>query len=105
MSLSPVIASRATATPGGNAFHISSINFADDMYSCLDGAEALVIATEWPQFANADLAEIRKRLRTPLVFDGRNLLDPDSAAGQGLEYYSVGRSPTQATAKAASVTE
>ncbi len=68
-----------------------SITYAEDMYSCLDGAEALVIATEWSEFAHADLAEIRERLRTPLVFDGRNLLDPTTAMNQGLEYYSVGR--------------
>ena len=65
--------------------------FGPDMLSCLDGADALVIATEWPQFANVDLSEIKKRLRTPLVFDGRNLLDPESAAAAGLEYHSVGR--------------
>ena len=65
--------------------------FGPDMLSCLDGADALVIATEWPQFANADLSEIKKRLRTPLVFDGRNLLDPGSAAAAGIEYHSIGR--------------
>ena len=65
--------------------------FGPDMLSCLDGADALVIATEWPQFANVDLSEIKKRLRTPLVFDGRNLLDPGSAAAAGIEYHSIGR--------------
>ncbi|MCU0794631.1 MAG: UDP-glucose/GDP-mannose dehydrogenase family protein [Akkermansiaceae bacterium] len=67
------------------------ISFTDDPYACLDGADALVIATEWPQFAAVDLNEIRKRLRTPLVFDGRNLLDPKDAAAAGLEYFSIGR--------------
>jgi UDPglucose 6-dehydrogenase len=61
------------------------------MLSCLDVADALVIATEWPQFANVDLTEIKKRLRTPLVFDGRNLLDPESARAAEIEYHSVGR--------------
>lgn len=78
------------------------ISYADDMYSCLDGAEALIIATEWPEFAHADLAEVSQRLRTPLVFDGRNLLDPSSAASQGLEYHSVGRCPALASPAAAS---
>jgi UDPglucose 6-dehydrogenase len=68
-----------------------ALTFGPDMLSCLDGADALVIATEWPQFANVDLAEIKKRLRTPLVFDGRNLLDPESARAAEIEYHSVGR--------------
>lgn len=63
----------------------------EDMYDALDGADALVIATEWPQFANADLHEIAKRLRTPLVFDGRNLLDPADTIAAGLEYECIGR--------------
>jgi len=65
--------------------------YAEDMYSCLDGADVLIIGTEWPQFANADLAEVKKRLRTPLIFDGRNLFDPDKVASQGIEYHSIGR--------------
>lgn len=67
------------------------ITYADDMYSCLEGAEALVIGTEWPEFTNADLSELKSRMHTPLVFDGRNLLDPQTMASQGIEYYSVGR--------------
>lgn len=68
-----------------------SISYHSDMYETLDGADALVIGTEWPAFAKADLAEIKKRLRTPLVFDGRNLIDPKDAKAAGLEYYSIGR--------------
>jgi len=67
------------------------IRYTDDMYAALDGADALVIATEWPQFAAADASEIKSRLRTPLVFDGRNLLDPADASAAGLEYFSIGR--------------
>jgi UDPglucose 6-dehydrogenase len=65
--------------------------YAEDMYSCLEGADVLIIGTEWPQFANADLADVKKRLRTPLIFDGRNLFDPDKVASQGIEYHSIGR--------------
>jgi UDPglucose 6-dehydrogenase len=67
------------------------ISYHEDMYETLDGADALVIGTEWPAFAKADLLEIKKRLRTPLVFDGRNLIDPMDAKAAGLEYYSIGR--------------
>ncbi len=67
------------------------ITYHADLYDTLDGADALVIATEWPAFAKVDLTEIRKRLRTPLVFDGRNLLDPKDAEAANLEYHSIGR--------------
>jgi UDPglucose 6-dehydrogenase len=67
------------------------ISYHEDMYETLEGADALVIGTEWPAFAKADLLEIKKRLRTPLVFDGRNLIDPMDAKAAGLEYYSIGR--------------
>ena len=67
------------------------ISYAADVLSALDGADALVIATEWPQFANASLSEVKARLRTPLVFDGRNLLDPAAATNAGIEYHSIGR--------------
>jgi len=68
-----------------------SLTYGEDMYACLDGADALIIATEWPEFANADLNELKSRMRSPLIFDGRNLLDPQTVAAQGIEYYSVGR--------------
>ncbi|MEM1082627.1 MAG: UDP-glucose/GDP-mannose dehydrogenase family protein [Verrucomicrobiota bacterium] len=67
------------------------ISYTEDMYEALDGADALVIATEWPQFATADLEEVAKRLRTPLVFDGRNLLDPEDIKAAKLEYHAIGR--------------
>lgn len=67
------------------------ITFADDIYSCVEGAEALIIATEWPEFANANLSEIREKMSANLIFDGRNLLDPVTAENQGFEYHSIGR--------------
>jgi UDPglucose 6-dehydrogenase len=67
------------------------ISCAPDMFAALDGADALVVATEWSQFATADMTEVKRRLRTPLVFDGRNLLDPADARAAGLEYHAVGR--------------
>ncbi|RYZ70976.1 MAG: UDP-glucose/GDP-mannose dehydrogenase family protein, partial [Proteobacteria bacterium] len=67
------------------------ITYHTDLYETLDGADALVIATEWPAFAKIDLTEIKKRMRTPLVFDGRNLLDPKDAKAAEVEYISIGR--------------
>ena len=72
------------------------ITFAKDMYECVEGAEALIIATEWPEFANANLAEVREKMSSNLLFDGRNLLNSDSAAQQGFEYISIGRPATEA---------
>jgi GDP-mannose 6-dehydrogenase len=88
-----VVAHDPMAMPAARRRHAlwSGLRFAADPLGAVAGADALVIATEWPQFANVDLSEIKKRMRTPLVFDGRNLLDPESAAAAGLEYHSVGR--------------
>lgn len=55
------------------------------------GAEALIIATEWPEFTFVDLGELRDAMRAPLVFDGRNLLDPSAAAAYGFQYRGIGR--------------
>ena len=59
--------------------------------AAVEDAEALVIATEWKEFAAVDLAEVKKHMHTPLIFDGRNLLDPDRARSLGFTYTSVGR--------------
>jgi UDPglucose 6-dehydrogenase len=64
---------------------------AADMYAALAGADALVICTEWNEFRSPDFAEIRARLKAPLIFDGRNLFRPEQMAREGFEYHSVGR--------------
>lgn len=63
----------------------------NDKYECLNGAYALVICTEWDEFRSADLAEIRKRIGTPLVIDGRNIIEPEHARTAGLTYQGIGR--------------
>ena len=65
--------------------------FANSALEALDGAEALVIATEWPEFANIDLETVKQKLTTPMVFDGRNLFDPATMAKLGFHYHSIGR--------------
>jgi UDPglucose 6-dehydrogenase len=62
-----------------------------DQYATLDGADALVICTEWNEFRSPDFAEIRRRLRAPVIFDGRNLFRPQQMTAEGFEYHSVGR--------------
>ena len=60
-------------------------------YDALDGADALVILTDWQEFRNPDFEIIAKRLRKPVIFDGRNLYEPQVVRKAGFEYYSIGR--------------
>ena len=68
-----------------------AIEFADDAYATMRGADALVILTDWKEFAQLDLRRVRNLLRNPLVVDGRNLYTPKQVAEAGLYYHSVGR--------------
>ena len=68
-----------------------AIDYVTDAYRALDGADALVVCTEWNEFRRPDFDRIRKQLAQPLVFDGRNLWDPKRMAELGVEYYSIGR--------------
>jgi UDPglucose 6-dehydrogenase len=60
--------------------------------AALDDADALVIVTEWHVFRSPDFASIKQRLASPVIFDGRNLYEPDHMAEQGFIYHSIGRS-------------
>ncbi|HEX5768964.1 MAG TPA: UDP-glucose/GDP-mannose dehydrogenase family protein [Burkholderiales bacterium] len=63
----------------------------DSALAALEGADALVIVTEWQEFRSPDFAAIRERLKVPAIFDGRNLYDPAVLKGLGIEYYPIGR--------------
>jgi len=69
----------------------SAIKFADSPYAAAHGADALLILTEWEEFANLDFSRLRSELKYPIVIDGRNLYEPEVMAAQGFTYYSVGR--------------
>ncbi len=69
------------------------VTYAEDPYACLDGADALVICTEWPEFKFPDFDEIKSRLKQPVIFDGRNLYRRRLMREYGLIYYCVGREP------------
>jgi UDPglucose 6-dehydrogenase len=64
---------------------------AESAEQALDNADVLLIVTEWQQFRSPDFELIRDKLRHPVIFDGRNLFDPDVVARHGLNYYSIGR--------------
>lgn len=63
----------------------------DEAFAALDGADALVVITEWKQFWASDLAAIKARLATPVIIDGRNIFDPNVAEAAGIAYYGIGR--------------
>jgi UDPglucose 6-dehydrogenase len=65
--------------------------YADSPMAALDGADALVIVTEWKEFRSPDFAEMKRRLKQPLVFDGRNLYDPAQMRASGFQYFAIGR--------------
>ena len=65
--------------------------YADRPMDALEGVDALAIMTEWTEFRHPDLTEMRQRMRSPVVFDGRNLYDPEQMKQEGFTYYSVGR--------------
>ncbi len=60
-------------------------------YDALSGAEALALVTEWNEFREPDFAKMRKLMRTPVVFDGRNIYNPEQMKADGFTYYSIGR--------------
>jgi UDPglucose 6-dehydrogenase len=70
---------------------IADAKLASSALEAIDGAEALIIATEWSEFANVDLAIVKQKMTTPIIFDGRNLFDPETMAQLGFHYHSIGR--------------
>ncbi|PYI90426.1 MAG: UDP-glucose 6-dehydrogenase [Verrucomicrobia bacterium] len=70
---------------------IAGAKFASSALEAVEGAEALIIATEWSEFGNVDLEEVKGKMTTPIVFDGRNLFDPETMAKLGFHYHSIGR--------------
>ncbi len=67
-----------------------TISYSTDMYSTLNGADALLIVTEWPEFRSPDFDEIGSRLKSKLIFDGRNIFDNKDMNNIGFDYYCIG---------------
>jgi UDPglucose 6-dehydrogenase len=70
---------------------LAGISYAGSPLAALDGADCLVIVTEWKEFRSPDFDAMKRRLATPVVIDGRNLFDPERVRGHGLEYFGIGR--------------
>ena len=70
---------------------IAGARLTNTALEAVEDAEALIIATEWAEFANIDLDTVREKMHTPMVFDGRNLFDPETMRKLGFHYTSIGR--------------
>ncbi len=81
----------ALKTAGEIFDDIDGVTLLEDEYMCLEGADALVICTEWTDYHNPDFVRVRGLLRHPVVVDGRNLFDPARMKRHGFVYYSIGR--------------
>ena len=64
-------------------------------YEALEGADALIIVTEWNEFRRPDFARMKQLLKAPVIFDGRNLYEPEQMAEEGIAYFSMGRRPVR----------
>lgn len=76
-----------------NAVESSRVPFesCESALAAAEGADALLIVTEWPEFAGVKLSDLKKKMRSPLIFDGRNLFDPAKMKAAGIEYHCIGR--------------
>ena len=88
----------------------SEIELAESAYEAAHGADALLILTEWEEFATLDLKQLHAELKYPIVIDGRNLYHPEVMAANGFTYYSVGRNavspdPSGASMRASNITK
>ena len=70
---------------------LPNVTFVDDMNDVAQGCDAIVVATEWDEFKKLDLERSREALSAPIMFDGRNLFDPQEMEKLGWIYKSIGR--------------
>jgi UDPglucose 6-dehydrogenase len=71
---------------------LGGVDFVESLFEAVEAADAAVIVTEWPQLRDLASAEVREAMRTPLIVDGRNLLDPADVRAAGFVYEGIGRS-------------
>lgn len=75
------------------------ISFGTDLYDTITGADALLVVTEWPEFRTPEFDKISSLLKNKVIFDGRNVFEPDQMQELGFDYYSIGRQPVLSSAK------
>jgi UDPglucose 6-dehydrogenase len=74
--------------------HRPDLSLCQSSHEALEGADALAIVTEWREFRSPDFDHIKSALHTPVIFDGRNIYDPEQMAQAGFSYYAIGRGKT-----------
>ena len=67
------------------------ITYCDAALTAVEGADALLVVTEWSEFLEIDIREVADRMNVPLIIDGRNVYDPDEMRKSGFEYHGLGR--------------
>jgi UDPglucose 6-dehydrogenase len=67
------------------------ITYCQHSYEALEGADALAVVTEWNEFREPDFKKMKQLLKSPVVFDGRNIYSPEAMRGLGFQYFSIGR--------------
>ena len=81
-----------------HTFMQGAIEDPDAVAGAIDGVDAVVLVTEWPEFGALDLSEVARRMRGSVVVDGRNFFDPDAVRAAGLTYEGIGRPSAEAGA-------
>lgn len=79
------------AIPNARAELNGTVNYCESAYAAAEGVDALVVGTAWPEFRGLDFARIKKLLKTPIIVDAKNLLDPAALKSMGFRYHGVGR--------------
>jgi UDPglucose 6-dehydrogenase len=87
----PIAHETAPAAFKAQGTDMKQLHLTDSSYQALEGADALVIVTEWNEFRNPDFDKIKAAMKAPLIFDGRNLWKPESLKKRGFTYYGIGR--------------
>ena len=90
-----IVAFDPEAMPNVRRLIGDQISFADNAYAAVDGADALLIATEWAVFRTPDFSKLESLLKEKVIFDGRNLYDVEQFVGSGFHYESIGRQRVQ----------
>jgi len=87
-----VFAHDPIAVEGARAEAPKEITYCEQMYEAINECDVLLLATEWNEYKNIDFRMVRKLMRGNVVFDGRNIFDPEKVVSEGLRYIGVGRS-------------
>jgi UDPglucose 6-dehydrogenase len=72
-------------------YGLDNVTYCNTALQCLDNADALLIITEWNEFKQIDIKEIKSKMKHAVVFDGRNIWQPKTMADNGFQYFSIGR--------------